>query len=174
MIHHDHHISTRMGDHYLQLALHLHNISSGTNSVRPLRLSNKTINWCPSSVYIYIQKDHICTLKIMWSKSKFGGLWKHQINPACTKSTIVFKILKLQWTLIQKKRRTWQDRNYTQKLHYQISASMFLKHFGSVQIFALLQVKQLFISLCTVCLSFKCHHTTNRKTRTAITQLTCN
>ena len=54
-------------------------------------------------MYTYIQKDHIYTLKIMWSKSKFGGLWKHQINPACTESTIVFKILKLQWTLIQKK-----------------------------------------------------------------------
>ena len=34
---------------------------------------------------ICIQKDHICTLKSMSYMSEFGGLWKHQNNPACTK-----------------------------------------------------------------------------------------
>ena len=35
---------------------------------------------------IRIQKDHICTLNILWSMSEYDGLWKHLYNPACTKS----------------------------------------------------------------------------------------
>ena len=34
-------------------------------------------------------------VKILWSVSEFGGLWKHQDNPACTKSVRVFRLLKL-------------------------------------------------------------------------------
>lgn len=45
------------------------------------------LNYKPmSNVYLHNKKDHICTLKIMKSMSEFGGLWKHQDNPACTKS----------------------------------------------------------------------------------------
>ena len=39
----------------------------------------------PVCMYICMQKDHICTLKIMQSMSEFSGLWKQQNNPACTK-----------------------------------------------------------------------------------------
>ena len=50
--------------------------------------SGETINRGPP-VCIRMQKDHIRTLKILWSMSEFGGLWKHQNNPACTKSVSV-------------------------------------------------------------------------------------
>ena len=33
-----------------------------------------------------MQKDHIRTLKILYFMSESGGLWKHQNNPAGTKS----------------------------------------------------------------------------------------
>ena len=33
-----------------------------------------------------MQKCYVRTLKIPESMSEFGGLWKHQNNPACTKS----------------------------------------------------------------------------------------
>ena len=46
-----------------------------------------------SPVCIHIQKDHICTLKILQPTSEFGGLWKHWNNPACTKSVRVFIML---------------------------------------------------------------------------------
>ena len=36
--------------------------------------------------YVYI---YICTLKILLSLSEFDGLWKHQNNPACTKTKSV-------------------------------------------------------------------------------------
>ena len=34
--------------------------------------------------YIQLLKEHIHKLKVMQSMSLFGGLWKHQNNPACT------------------------------------------------------------------------------------------
>ena len=43
------------------------------------------IPWMRSPVYICMQKDHIRTLKILWSMSELGGTWKKQTNPACTK-----------------------------------------------------------------------------------------
>ena len=46
---------------------------------------DETINWSPP-VCMGMQKDHICMLKILWSVSEFGGLWKHQNNTACTRS----------------------------------------------------------------------------------------
>ena len=54
-------------------------------------------------VCIRMQKDHIRTFKIMQSMSKFDGLWKHQNNPACTKSVITFIMLKMG--TIQKKKK---------------------------------------------------------------------
>ena len=36
-----------------------------------------------------MRKDDIRTLKILKSMSEFGGLWKHQNKPACTKSVSV-------------------------------------------------------------------------------------
>ena len=33
--------------------------------------------------YIQLLKEHIHKLKVMQSMSLFGGLWKHQNNPAC-------------------------------------------------------------------------------------------
>ena len=45
-----------------------------------------------------MQKDHICMLKILWSVSEFGGLWKHQNNTACTRSVRAFRVLKLNTT----------------------------------------------------------------------------
>ena len=35
---------------------------------------------------MHMQKGHMCTLKIVWPMSEFGGVWKQQNNPACTKS----------------------------------------------------------------------------------------
>ena len=51
-------------------------------------LSDETINREP--MCIGTQKDHVCTLKILLSMLEFGGLWKHQNNPACIKSVRVF------------------------------------------------------------------------------------
>ena len=36
------------------------------------------------------------TIKILWSMSEFDGLWKHQNNPACTKSVRLFRVLKME------------------------------------------------------------------------------
>ena len=44
---------------------------------------------------IRLLKDHTRTLKILESMSEFGGLWKHQNNPACAESVRVFGMLKL-------------------------------------------------------------------------------
>ena len=38
--------------------------------------------------------------------SEFGGLWKQQINPACTKSVRVFIMLKLDTTKKKKKKKS--------------------------------------------------------------------
>ena len=46
---------------------------------------DETINQGPP-MCICMQKDHISMLKILQSMSKFGGLWKQQNNPACTKN----------------------------------------------------------------------------------------
>ena len=37
-------------------------------------------------MYIRIQDHILRTLKILWSMSGFGGLWKQQNNSACTKN----------------------------------------------------------------------------------------
>ena len=50
-----------------------------------------------SFVCIHSQKDPIRVLKILQSVSEFGGLRKHQNQPACTKSVKVFKMLKLYY-----------------------------------------------------------------------------
>ena len=42
-----------------------------------------------------MQKDNIPMLRILYSMSEFGGLWKQQNHPACTKSVRVFIMLKL-------------------------------------------------------------------------------
>ena len=47
-------------------------------------------------------KDHLHTFKTLWSVSEFGGLRKHENNPACTKSVRVFRAFKLD-TLRKKK-----------------------------------------------------------------------
>ena len=41
-----------------------------------------------SPVCTRIQNDYIRTLKILQSMPEFGGLWKHQNKPACTKSEV--------------------------------------------------------------------------------------
>ena len=46
---------------------------------------DETINQGPP-MCICMQKDHVSMLKILQSTSKFGGLWKQQNNPACTKN----------------------------------------------------------------------------------------
>ena len=35
---------------------------------------------------IWMQINRVHSLKILQSISEFGGLWKHQNNPACTQS----------------------------------------------------------------------------------------
>ena len=52
---------------------------------------------------IRMQKDHMRTLMILRSMSEFGGLWKHQNNPARTKSVRVLTELKLD--TIRKKKK---------------------------------------------------------------------
>ena len=42
-----------------------------------------------------MQKDHMSTLEILLSMSEFGGLWKQQNNPACTKCIRAFRGPKL-------------------------------------------------------------------------------
>ena len=42
-----------------------------------------------------VAKDHIHMLKILSTLSELGGLWKHQNNPACTKSVRVIRMLNL-------------------------------------------------------------------------------
>ena len=58
-------------------------------------------------VYACKEKDHIYTLKILWSRSEFGGLWKHPNNSACTKS-----VRSLHNVEHKKKRRRARDDVY--------------------------------------------------------------
>ena len=41
---------------------------------------------CVCKKLLCIQKYHVFTSKIQQPMSEFGGLWKHQNNPACTKT----------------------------------------------------------------------------------------
>ena len=59
-----------------------------------------------------MQKDHIRTLKILQYMSEFGGLWKPQNNPACTKSFRAFSGLKLD-IIGKKKKREFQPHIHT-------------------------------------------------------------
>ena len=60
---------------------------------------------------IPMQKDHIHMLKILQSMSEFGGLWKHQNNPACTKSVRVFSV---KLDTIRKKKTLNMNKNLKQ------------------------------------------------------------
>ena len=73
-------------------------------------LSDETINREP--MCIGTQKDHVCTLKILLSMLEFGGLWKHQNNPACIKSVRVF-VLKVD--TIQKRWPPLSDLSFNLK-----------------------------------------------------------
>ena len=54
------------------------------------------------------QKDSILTLRILWSMSEFGGLYKHSDNPACTNNSVrVFIMLKLD-TVHEKKKSMYR------------------------------------------------------------------
>ena len=56
--------------------------------------SDETINRGPPSVICMQKVTHTRTL----SMPEFGGLWKHQNDPACTESVGVFIILMLDST----------------------------------------------------------------------------
>ena len=61
-----------------------HEISPESNSVQTLqKLFRCNLR---SPICIRMQKDHIRKLKILQPMPEFGGLCKHQNNPACTKS----------------------------------------------------------------------------------------
>ena len=52
------------------------------------RLYKKSFGWedkLRSPMCKHMQKGHMRWLKILQSITEFGGLWKHPINPACTK-----------------------------------------------------------------------------------------
>ena len=49
---------------------------------------------------ICMQQDHIRMLKILWFMSEFGGLWKEQNNPACTKNDSNGQLCG-QWSLME-------------------------------------------------------------------------
>ena len=73
-------------------------LSSPENSVQILQRSFRWDYKPRSHMCISMQKiSHICLLKIMQTTSEFGGLWKLQNNPSCTKKCQlrVFRILKL-------------------------------------------------------------------------------
>ena len=55
-------------------------------------------------VCMHRQEYHIGTLRILWSMSVCGGLWKHQNNPACTKLG-VRAIIRLKLDTIKKKKK---------------------------------------------------------------------
>ena len=61
-----------------------------------------------------MQKDHIRTLKILWSTSEFSGLWKHQNNPACTNNVRVSRMMKLD--TIRKKKNNNKKKKKKKKL----------------------------------------------------------
>ena len=62
-----------------------------------------------------MQKDDIHTLKILRYMSEFGGLGKHQSNPAWTTSVRMFRMLNLA-TVLKKKRRNPCSGGYCQRV----------------------------------------------------------
>ena len=52
-----------------------------------------------------MEQEHIRTLKILWSMSEFGGLWKHSNNPACTEYVRAFQVLMLDAIL----KKIWKN-----------------------------------------------------------------
>ena len=79
------------------------------NTIEPAHTTlRKLFRWDykARSPCIPIQKDHICTLKILWSMSEFSGLWKQEKKEkkmVCTKSVRVFIMFKLDTPQTKKK-----------------------------------------------------------------------
>ena len=72
---------------------HISEISPESNSEQILQKSFRWDYKLRSPAYIHMKNNPTCMLKILWSMSEFGGLWKHLNNPAYVKSVRATEML---------------------------------------------------------------------------------